>query len=210
MIDSKFLSSKRFVAIVSLLLAFVIFVLAVLFLQLRPFGNKLPVDQNQITKDKTTPVPALDVAVLSDVEVAVKSEFTSWTQGSVIYKVYIDALNPKVFSELATAYTLSLNYDPKVLKVEKTYVGDIWTDQNLLQKENDLENKKVILTIGKGFEKSVVGTGNSHLASFDFVVIGKPVSADSATQLSVTADSLYAKSGKSGKLIGDVFQVKIN
>ena len=121
MIDSKFLSSKRFVAIVSLLLAFVIFVLAVLFLQLRPFGNKLPVDQNQITKDKTTPVPALDVAVLSDVEVAVKSEFTSWTQGSVIYKVYIDALNPKVFSELATAYTLSLNYDPKVLKVEKTY-----------------------------------------------------------------------------------------
>lgn len=93
------------------------------------------------------------------------------------------------------AISLHLIFDPKMLRVESTKIGNLWTSTNLLQ--NVINNKKgeIVLSFGKGF--GAEGTGKMNLANFYFTFLGN---ADQETPLTLIDGSEASFIGKSESL----------
>lgn len=88
-------------------------------------------------------------------------------------------------SPAPTAFTLVLAFDPSQIQINDIQPGNLWTGENILQKEIDNENGEVKFSVGQGFSDEV--TGNSDVAKITFTKIG-----DQETEIIVAEGSAYA------------------
>lgn len=83
-----------------------------------------------------------------------------------------------------TAYTLVLSYDPNQLEVTDIQPGNLWTGENILEKDIDNNSGTVKFSVGQGFSDEV--SGDTQIAKVTFINLR---GGDST--ISITEDSVY-------------------
>jgi hypothetical protein len=73
---------------------------------------------------------------------------TGWKKG----KSQSVSLTASDIPQNMVAYTLTLRFDPKVLKVEAVNSGHVFQTSNVLQNKIDNTNGKVVLAVGRDFK----------------------------------------------------------
>ncbi|MBN1168748.1 hypothetical protein JXA63_02555 [Candidatus Woesebacteria bacterium] len=93
------------------------------------------------------------------------------------------------------AFTLVLEFDPSSIQVNDIEPGNLWTGENILQKEIDNENGIVNYSVGQGFYKEV--TGESQIAKITFT------SSSTDTEIEIDSNkSMYAFAEEDGTVVG--------
>jgi hypothetical protein len=82
-----------------------------------------------------------------------------------------------------TAFTLMLTFDPSQLQVNDIEPGNLWTGENILQKDIDNEKGVIMYSAGQGFSDEV--TGESQIAKITFT------SQSTDTQIQLGPESAY-------------------
>lgn len=84
-----------------------------------------------------------------------------------------------------TAFTLILLFNPKHLQVEDVQPGNLWTGENILQKEIDNNIGVIKFSLGQGFSDEV--TNNTQIAQITYTALSKQ-----ETKISIIDGSAYA------------------
>ena len=82
-----------------------------------------------------------------------------------------------------TAFTLILTFDPSILQVDNIEPGNLWSGENVLQKDIDNERGVVLFSVGQGFNDEI--TGESQIAKITFT------SESADTQIEIDPKSVY-------------------